>query len=72
MDKETFIAIWGSYAELGRAIGQGESTVRHWFSRGSVPAKHDADLIAAASARGHYIGPQQLYDLRQSLAKAAA
>ena len=72
MDKRSFIHIWGSVAELARDLGQGESTVRYWFLRGSIPAKHDAALIAAASARGHYIGPQQLYELRRSLASAAA
>ena len=72
MDKRSFIHIWGSVAELARDLGQGESTVRYWFLRGSIPAKHDAALIAAAKVRNYYIGPDQLYELRQSIAKVAA
>lgn len=67
MTHDTFIPIWGTKAAFARAIGESEITVRHWFNRGSIPAKYDAAIIAAASEAGHVVTPADLFDLRQSL-----
>ncbi|MBN8294532.1 hypothetical protein JI664_21345 [Rhodobacter sp. NTK016B] len=68
MDKDTFISIWGTAADLARAIGEGETTVRAWFARRSIPARYDAKIIAAAreAGRGKF-GPVEMFALRQSL-----
>ena len=67
MDKGRFIGIWGSAANLARAMGEEQATVRAWFNRGSIPAQHDAKIIAAAKTAGRNVTPQDLFDLRQSL-----
>jgi len=72
MDKETFLSIWGSAAELARDIGEGETTVRAWFVRRSIPARYDAKILFAAKSRGREIGPVELFQLRQSLESQAA
>jgi len=67
MEKQTFISIWGSAANLARAIGEEQATVRAWLNRRSIPAQYDAKIIAASKAAGHDVTPQDLFDLRQSL-----
>ena len=70
MNKEAFIEIWGSAANLARAIGEGETTVRNWFNRFSIPAQYDAKIIAASKMIGRDVTPQDLFELRQSLMAA--
>lgn len=67
MDKEQFIRIWGSMAELARDIGEGETTVREWFRRSSIPPRHDAKIMSAAKARGRDLTPVEMFQLRQEL-----
>lgn len=67
MDKTTFISIWGSAANLARAIGQEQATVRAWLNRRSIPAQYDAKIIAASKEVGREITPQDLFELRQNL-----
>lgn len=69
MDKRSFISIWGSAADLARAIGEGETTVRNWFNRHSIPAKYDVKIISASRAAGREVTPQDLFELRQSLTR---
>lgn len=68
MDKSTFISIWGSMAALARAIGEGETTVREWFRRGSIPAWHDRRIIEAARDAGATITHEDLFSLREQIA----
>ncbi|WP_143033596.1 carph-isopro domain-containing protein [Roseicitreum antarcticum] len=67
MNKDKLISIWGSAANLARAIGEGETTVRNWFNRGSIPARYDAKIMSASRGAGTEVTPQDLFDLRQSL-----
>jgi len=71
MDKHTFISIWGNRAQLAAAIGEGESTVRNWFNRNSIPTKYDQKLMDAAKGKGHDLTPTQLFEVRQSMTKEA-
>lgn len=71
MDKNTLISIWGSRAKLAAALGEGESTVRNWFNRGSIPHKYDARLMDAAKKAGHEVTPVHLFEVRQSLSGAS-
>lgn len=68
MDKQTFISIWGSMAALARAIGEGETTVRNWFIRGSIPHRYDRRIIHAAAVQGQLITPADMYVLRDRMA----
>lgn len=68
MDKQTFIKIWGTMAGLARAIGEGETTVRNWFTRGSIPTRYDDKIMMAAARQGRGITPVELYHLRRSIA----
>lgn len=69
MNRDSFITIWGSMAAFAREIGEGETTVRNWFVRGSIPAKHDEKIMLAAARNGRSITPIELHQLRRSLAR---
>jgi len=68
MDKHSFISIWGSMAALARAIGEGETTVRNWFTRGSIPHRYDGRIMIASAVAGRPVTPADLYRLRESMA----
>lgn len=69
MNQKELISIWGSAAALARALNKPEATVNHWFQRGSIPAKHDAAIIEAARRAGHVVTPEDLFRLRQEMAR---
>lgn len=71
MDTQSFISIWGSRAALARAINEGETTVRNWFIRGSIPRRYDDKIIVAAAIAGRLITPADLHALSRSLARTA-
>lgn len=52
--------IWPTMAELADDLGKPYSTVAAWKQRGRIPSDHDADMIAAAKARGHVLTYEQL------------
>lgn len=72
MNRDTFISIWGSMAAFAREIGEGETTVRNWFVRGSIPAKHDEKIMLAAARRGRGITPIELHQLRRAIVHQVA
>lgn len=61
------VAIWGSMTDMARGIGEGETTVRNWFGRGSIPAKYDARIMEAARKAGGQVTPDDLHRIRQAL-----
>ncbi|QDP60523.1 MAG: hypothetical protein Unbinned338contig1000_16 [Prokaryotic dsDNA virus sp.] len=67
MTHEQLISIWGDRKKLADAIGAGETTVRAWFNRKSIPARYDPAIIKAAAVAGATITPNDLYDVRASL-----
>ncbi len=69
MTRNDFISIWGSMAALARAIGESETTVRHWFRRGSIPVWHDRKIIESAREIGRTITHDDMFDLRQDIAQ---
>lgn len=69
MTRDDFISIWGSRAALARSIGEGETTVRNWFARGSIPVWHDGKIIEAARERGRTITHDDMFALRQHIAQ---
>jgi len=72
MDHHTLIAIFDTKAALADAIGVESNVVRNWFGRGSIPAKYDDRIIAAARARGHDFGPAEMHAARMSLMRGIA
>lgn len=66
------IAIFGSRAKLATAIREGETTVRNWFIRGSMPWRADDRIIVAAAQLGRLVTPSDLHDVRREIAEAAA
>lgn len=54
-----FAAGWGP-AEIASEVGLSEVSVRCWRHRNSIPARHDAPLVAAARARGIPLSHEQL------------
>lgn len=69
MTRDNFISIWGSMAAFARAIDERETTVRHWFRRGSIPAWHDKKIIEAARCAGRSVSHEDMFALREALAK---
>lgn len=72
MTHDDLISIWGSMAAMARAIGESETTVRHWFRRGSIPVRHDRRIIQAAKDAGRVIGHDDMFSLRESISREAA
>lgn len=72
MEKAELISIWGSMADMARAIGEGETTVRNWFGRGSIPPRYDAKIMDAARRAGKPITPSDLFSVRSSMMQEGA
>ncbi|WP_201151272.1 hypothetical protein [Rhodovulum sulfidophilum] len=51
--------IWPSLAEMARDMGEKYPTVAAWKRRG-IPARRDADVIAAARQRGFDLTYEQI------------
>lgn len=68
---ETIFDIWPTTADLANDIGVPYTTAASWKARGSIPAKHDLDLVAAAAARGHELKLEKLAEMRRTQAGAA-
>ncbi len=62
---EHIFAIWPTTAELAADLRVPYTTAASWRQRGSIPAKHDMDLIAAAAARGQILKLETLAELRR-------
>ncbi|RBO54040.1 hypothetical protein DSD19_06140 [Rhodovulum sp. BSW8] len=62
---DNIFAIWPSLAEMARDMGEKYPTVAAWKRRG-IPARRDADVIAAARRRGVDLTYEQI-----GLARAA-
>ena len=69
---EQIISLWPSMRDLAEDLGQPYSTVTSWKQRGSIPAKFDLDLIAAASGRGKSLTLEQLALARRTSERGAA
>lgn len=54
-------------ADLARSIEEGETTVRNWFLRGSIPFRYDEKLFEAARVRGRTLTPADMHSLRKDL-----
>lgn len=67
MTRDSFISIWGSMAALARSIGEGETTVRNWFLRGSIPFRYDKQIIQAAKVAGRKISHEDMFALRVNI-----
>lgn len=60
--------IWPKISDLAGDLRVPYTTAASWLQRGSVPARHDLDLIAAAKARGHLISLEQIALARRDAA----
>lgn len=72
MKKAELISIWGSMADMARAIGEGDTTVRNWFGRGSIPPRYDEQIIAASAKAGTPVTPADLHSVRLSMMQEGA
>jgi hypothetical protein len=68
---ENIFDIWPTTADLASDLRVPYTTAASWRARGSIPAKHDLDLIAAAAARGTDLKLETLAAMRQRQAGAA-
>lgn len=68
---EPIFDLWPTTADLASDLGVPYTTAASWRARGSIPAKHDMDLIAAAAARGKELKLETLAALRRAQAGAA-
>lgn len=62
---EPIFALWPTTAALAADLSVPYTTAASWRARGSIPAKHDLDLIAAAAARGHNLRLETLAEMRR-------
>ncbi len=68
---EHILNIWPSTVDLANDLGVPYTTAASWRARGSIPAKHDLDLVAAAAVRGHELKLETLAEMRRAQAGAA-
>lgn len=61
---DAIFTLWPSVAALASDLRKPYPTVHAWKQRGSIPARYDAQLIAAAAARGETLTLQMLADAR--------
>lgn len=57
--------IWPKTTELALDLGVPYTTAAAWMQRGSIPAKYDIDLIAAAKRRGSVLSLEALATARR-------
>ena len=65
---KSIVLMWPSRRELARDLGVSLSTVHHWVERDSIPAKYDAALLDAASARNLPLNWRDIMDSRSVVA----
>ncbi len=66
---EHIFALFGTTAEMARALDEGYQTVASWRRRGSIPAKHDKKIISAAKRRGKRLTYEDLAEARSVIVK---
>ena len=54
------IARFGGQSALARLIGKNQSTVQHWVSTGTIPAKWHRELLRLAGEKGVSLRPEDL------------
>jgi hypothetical protein len=62
---ERILGIWPTLSALAADLKLPYPTVAAWRQRGSIPAKHDLDLIEAAKLRGHELSLRDLAQMRR-------
>ena len=62
---------WPSRAALAADVGRDLFAVHRWFQRKRIPAKYDAGLLDAASARNIPLNWRELMDARAADTGAA-
>ena len=65
---EQIFTIWPTLADMSKALRVPYPTVAAWKQRGSIPAKHDLDLIEAAAAQGRQLTLAELASARRDRA----
>lgn len=68
---ESIFDLWPTTADLASDLGVPYTTAASWRARGSIPAKHDMDLVAAAAARGKSLKLETLAAMRRAQSGAA-
>jgi hypothetical protein len=69
---ERIFAIWPKLSDMSADLGRPYSTVAAWKQRGSIPAKFDRDLIAAAAKRGASLSFEDMANARATKTTEAA
>lgn len=68
---EPIFALWPTTADLASDLEVPYTTAASWRARGSIPAKHDLDLVAAAVRRGKTLSLEDIARHRRSEARAS-
>ena len=63
---EHVFSLWPTLALMADDLGKPYPTVASWRQRGSIPARYDLDLIAAAERRGRKLTLEDLAHARAS------
>jgi hypothetical protein len=58
---QKIISKFGGQSALASLIGKGQSTVQHWASVGTIPAKWQKQILEMARARGIDMGPSDFF-----------
>lgn len=58
---ELIIERFGGTRALARVLGKPPTTVQSWKDAGHIPAKHQGDVLAAATANGIPLTPADFF-----------
>lgn len=67
---ENILNIWPKLTDLAEDLGLPYTTVHSWASRGSIPARYDLQLVAAAEKRGAALSLEALATMRANQIEA--
>lgn len=67
---EKVINIWPKITDLAEDLGLPYTTVHSWAARGSIPARYDLQLVAAAEKRGSALSLEELAKMRAKTSEA--
>lgn len=65
------VIAFGGLTKLADALGKRPSTVHRWLESGLIPARHQADTLAAAAKMGIDLDPATFVPLPPQASEAA-
>lgn len=64
---QKIIEKFGGQSALAKLIGKGQSTVQHWTSSGTIPAKWQSQLLTLATERGISLSSAEFIEVKDSV-----